>query len=149
MNAVFRVLAPTLIVLSGSATVVAADAADPCALLTKAEVEQALGPLDSLPRPQTNDRLRTCDYLFRDSKQGLSVWLFPGEATQRARKQIKKLVAVNGLGDEAFTYFQEELGYTELMVKKGDRVLQVGIPKAPGAEAKVQALARKALARLP
>jgi hypothetical protein len=121
---------------------------DACKLITPAEVEQVLGKLARAPKSERNDRLRTCDYTFRESGHSLSIWLLPGEAMQRARKELQSVLPVAGLGDSAFLYANTQIGFTELYVKKGNVVLQVSIPKAEGSEVKAQTLAKKALPRL-
>jgi hypothetical protein len=132
-----------------STAVLAADpTADPCALLSKAEIEQVIGKLKSTGRPSQFERVRTCDWEFVNDASGLSLWLFPAEGMERARKQYKDLIAVKGLGEEAFIHHNLRLGRTEIYVKKGNAMFEVSVPEGEGDEAKVQALARKAVARL-
>jgi hypothetical protein len=142
-------LAGTCLMAVSMSAQAADPAIDPCSLLSKTEVEQTLGKLKSAPRSGKNDRLLTCDYEFVDDSNGLSVWVYPAEAIERARKEFKDRVAVKGLGEEAFLHRDPRTDYTDLFFKQGNAVVEVSVPTATkGADAKVEALARKALGRL-
>jgi len=136
-------------VLCGSRGAFAADpAADPCSLLTRAEVEQTIGKLRAQPKQNVIDRARMCDYELTDDSVGLSVWLLPAAGLDRARKEYPELTAVRELGGEAFIHRNERFDLLELFARKGNATLQMSVPTATGDAAKLQALARKALARL-
>lgn len=123
---------------------------DPCSLVSKVEVEQTIGKLKAAPRSGKNDRVLTCDYEFVDDANELSVWVYPTAVMERARKSLKDLVPVKGLGEEALLVRHDPtLDFTRLFVKQGNAVVEVSVPVAmPGAAAKVEALARKAVGRM-
>lgn len=123
---------------------------DPCSLLTPTEVEQAIGrKLRAPPKQNVIDRARMCDYELADDSVGLSVWLLPATGLDRARKEYPELVAVTGLGVDAFIHRNERFELTELFARKANATLQMSVPTAEGDKARLQVLARRALARLP
>ena len=131
-------------------TALAADpTADPCSLLTATEVEQAIGKLRAQPKQNVIDRARMCDYTLTNDSVGLSVWLLPATGLDRARKEYPELTAVKSVGAEAFIHRNTRFELTELFARKGNATLQMSVPTADGDATKLQALARKALARLP
>lgn len=121
---------------------------DACSLLTKSEVEQALGKLKAAPKSDHIEVIRTCDYEFAAEPQTLSVWVFPQRAMDRARKQYKNVTLLQGLGQDAFLHADLENDMTEIFVLQGNATLKLSLPESKDSEAKVQALARKAVARL-
>src|SRR5215470_2486770 len=93
---------------------------DPCTLLTQAEVEQVIGPLQGKPKADKEGRAAWCNYAFANGKDAMEVWVFPAEGIDRARKEAKKPVAVTGLGEEAFMdRGMHDLDYIDLFIKKG------------------------------
>jgi hypothetical protein len=130
-------------------TLAAAPAVDACTLVTPAEVEQIVGTLKTPPRLIRAEKVLTCEYVFVNEHEALTLWVFPSAALARAKQFAKSaLVPVSGFGTGAFLYRDAALGYIELWLKKGDRVLQVMLKAAPGDEEKVKAIATKALGRL-
>jgi hypothetical protein len=135
-------------VLNASPALAADPTTDPCSLLTPAEVEQAIGKLRAQPKQNVIDRARMCDYELTNDSVGLSVWLLPAVGLERARKEYPELTAAKDVGGEAFIHRNERLDLIELFARKGNATLQMSVPVATGDAAKLQALARKALARL-
>ena len=135
-------------VLGSAVAVGDAPAIDPCTLLSQADVEQVIGPLQGPPTSSGAARARRCQYAFAHEQDALAVWVFPASGLQRARKLHKDLVPVPGLGSDAFMRRDQALQSLELFVKKGNVTLEVTMQEAPGDEEKVQTLARKALTRL-
>jgi len=134
----------------GAGRALAADpTTDPCSLLTPAEVEHAIGKLRATPKQNVIDRARMCDYELANDSVGLSVWLLPAVGLDRARKEYPELTVVKGLGSEALIHRNERFGLIELFARKGSATLQMSVPLATGDASKLQALAGKALARLP
>jgi hypothetical protein len=143
------VAACSLLLANGEA--LAADPTmDPCSLVTRAEVEQTIGKLKAAPRSGKNDRVLTCDYEFVDASNSLLVWVYPTAVMERARKSLKDIVPVKGLGEDArLVHHDPTFDFTRLFVKRGDAVVEVSVPVAmPGAASKVEALARKAVGRM-
>lgn len=58
---------------------------DPCALVTRAEVEQTVGALKSPPRSDTHERMRSCAFEFADAANELELMVFPASGLERAR----------------------------------------------------------------
>ncbi len=137
----------------------------PCALLTVAEVEQALGALDGEPdgSGQDGSGAPSCAYLARDGLLFMSSLVGDDAALQaqvtRARESGAPLEAVPGLGDEAYVAAAPMEGAPQsdavqgvLIVRRGDTLLQLGIMSTLDAAATADALkqlAELALARLP
>ena len=121
---------------------------DACSLLTKSEVEQVLGKLKGAPKSDHIEVIRTCDYELTAASQALSVWVFPQRAMERARKEYKNVTPVKSLGQEAFIHADLENDMTEIFVLQGNATLKLSLPESKDSETKVQALARKAVARL-
>jgi hypothetical protein len=144
------VVTACFIIASASANALDGDpTVDPCSLVTVAEVEQTIGKLQAPPRSGKNDRLLTCSYKFVDDANALDVWVYPAALMERARKQLKDRIPVKGLGEDAFTRVNPDTDYKDLFVLKGNAVVEVSVPmKTPGADAKLAALARKAIGRL-
>jgi hypothetical protein len=124
-------------------------AVDVCTLVTVAEVEQIVGQLKTPPRLMQDAQARNCDYAFVNTQEALELWVFPGEALERAKKLMQRhRVPLTGFGAEAFLYRDAALGYLELWLKKGETVLQVALKTSSADEEKVKAIAQKALSRL-
>lgn len=135
--------------LAMSAAALAGDSTlDPCKLVTNAEVEQVVGKLKSGPTSGQIERVKTCEYEFVNGDDSFSLWLFPVEAMDRARKQLKDLVPVKGLGEEAFIHHDLHMDFTDLFFRKGNAVLKVSLEETEHSEAQVQTLARKAASRM-
>ncbi len=121
---------------------------DPCSLLTTAEVEQVVGKLKGPPTSDKEGAASWCNYEFANGKDALEVWVFPSEAIGQGRKISKNPVTVKGLGDDAFMdRGMHGLNYVNLYVKKGGTTINVSLQETAGDEAKVKALAQKALRR--
>ena len=121
---------------------------DPCTLVTKAEAEQIIGKVKNTPVSSRVERVTICEFTFVDEKNALELWIFPAEGLDRAKKLIKDLSPVSGLGQEAFMTRNKDIPYMELYTKKGDVTLKVMMKETPGVEEKVKLLAKKALSRL-
>lgn len=120
----------------------------PCSLLTTAEVEQVIGTLKGAPTSDKEGAASWCNYEFANGKDALEVWVFPSEAIGQGRKISKNPVTVKGLGDDAFMdRGMHGLNYVNLYVKKGGTTINVSLQETAGDEAKVKALAQKALRR--
>lgn len=74
--------------------------------------------------------------------------MFPASGLERARKSIKTLSPVTGLGQEAFITRNKDIPYIELYLKNGNITLEVTIKESPGDEERAKAIAKKALTRL-
>ncbi|NOS78716.1 MAG: hypothetical protein HOP35_12300 [Nitrospira sp.] len=130
----------------GSVTLAAPPA--PCSLLTVAEVEQVVGKLKSSPKADQEGNAAWCNYEFASGKDAMEAWVFPADGIDRGRKASKKPVAVKGFGDDAFMdRGMHGINYVNLFVKKGNVTVQFSIQAPPGDEAKLKALAQKALGR--
>jgi len=137
----------------------------PCALLTVAEVEAALGGLEGAPDDsgQDGDGNPSCIYVARDGMLFLSSSAGGAAAVKaqiaRAQESGAPLEAIAGLGDEAYTAVASmpdvpsgDVFQGVLLVRKGEMVLQIaGMVALSEAEtaAVLQQLAERALARLP
>ena len=121
---------------------------DPCTLVKKGEVEQIVGRPTGNPTSERNDKVRMCTFLFSsDPSDALELWLYPVEALERAKKDIKDLSPVAGPGQEAFLHRDKKFEYVRLFVKKGKVMLEVRLNESAGDEDKVKAIAKKALGR--
>ena len=85
-------------VAMGSVTLAAPP--EPCSLLTAAEIEQVVGKLNGSPKTDKEGGVPRCAYEFANGKDAMEVWVFPGDAIDRARKRAKNPVVVKGLGDD-------------------------------------------------
>ncbi len=121
---------------------------DPCTLITKAEAEQIIGKIKDNPVSSRVERVIICEFTFVDEKNALELWIFPAEGLDRAKKLIKNLSPVSGLGQEAYMTRNADIPYIELYTKKGNVTLKVSMKETPGVEEKVKLLAKKALSRL-
>ena len=79
-----------LILWMGSIAESASPQADPCKVLTTAEVEQVVGTFKGVPKADKEDDAAWCDYQFADGKDAMEVWVFPADAIDRAKKKAKK-----------------------------------------------------------
>jgi hypothetical protein len=121
---------------------------DPCTLLTKAEVEHVIGPLQGHPKADKEGQAAWCNYEFANSKDAMEVWVFPAEGIDRGRKQAKQPVAVKGLGEDAFMdRGMHGLDYVNLFIKKGTVTVQLSLKETAGDEDKLKALGQKAVGR--
>ena len=66
--------------------------ADPCGLLTTAEVEQSVGSLKNKPTGDREGDAAWCSYEFANGKDLMEVWVFPADAINRGRKVSKKKI---------------------------------------------------------
>lgn len=83
---------------------------NPCNLVKKGEVEQIVGRPMGNPTSERTDKVRMCTFLFSSD---------PSDALERAKKDIKDLSPVAGLGQEAFLHRDKKFEYVRLFVKKG------------------------------
>lgn len=122
---------------------------DPCTLVTTAEVEQVINKLKGAPKSQTLADAKSCLYEFTNGQDEFEIWIGPGEAFARMRKDAKKPVTVSGFGEEAYMdRGRLDLGSLELTVRKGTVLAQLSIREGVGDEAKLKALAQKAVGRM-
>jgi hypothetical protein len=121
---------------------------DACTLVTKAEAEQTIGKLKGTPTSSVIERVRMCEYPLADGTDGLSLWVLPVSGMDRARKEYQDLKPVKGVGEEAFVHTNSRFGKTEFFVRQGNATLRLALDASKDSEAKVLALARKAVARL-
>lgn len=127
----------------------AAPTVDACTLVTVAEVEQIVGKLKLPPRLVRDEHTLRCDYVLEQPGEAMEIWVFPGEALERARQHAQgQAVPLTGFGSGAFLHRDTALGYLDLWLKKGDIVLQVTLKAISGDEQKVKAIAQQVLGRL-
>jgi len=121
---------------------------DPCTLLTQAEIEHVIGPLQGKPKADKEGQAAWCNYEFANGKDALEVWVFPAEGIDRGRQQAKKPVTVKGLGEDAFMdRGMHGLDYVNLFIKKGTVTVQLSLKETAGDEDKLKALGQKAVGR--
>ena len=122
---------------------------DPCTFVTTAEVEQIISKLKRAPQSETLADAKSCTYEFTDGQDEFEIWIGLGDAFARMRKDVKKPVTVGGFGEE--TYLERgrlDLGLLELTMRKGAVLAQLSIREGVGDEAKLKALALKAVGRM-
>jgi len=118
---------------------------DPCKLVSKAEMEQIVGPTSGAPTIFDGN---TCEFTPAKTIRWINVSLHDGELSSwKSRNGGKSPLSVPEFGKDAFLVLDAD-GTTELFTKKGIFVLRVGMPKGPTAVEMVKAITRKALARL-
>ena len=122
-------------------------ALDPCTLVTQAEAEQVIGKLKSAPKGSTVERVKTCEYAGANG-EALELWVFPESGLERARATHKDLTPIADLGQPAFFRRNPDIGWVEIYTRKGQVTLEVTMKAATGADEKVKALAKKAIARM-
>jgi hypothetical protein len=148
-----------LVALLGVAIAAAAQTkSDPCSLVTRAEVQEAVGrAVADGKRNAINPAI--CDFATGNMSASVSIMLVdkaPGDSAEKVVAEMKKRKVateiIPGLGDGAYTT-DAGYGMRLLGVYKGSKhaVVTVMLPDAPGAKAKAIAeqVMRKALARLP
>lgn len=122
---------------------------DPCTLVSVAEIQQIVGPLDGAPKstdPKSGEI--TCTYKLSKGPSFVDISLHDGDlAAWRKRNGGKSPVALPEFGNDAFVNpdFQD---FADLYARKGSVILRVSMPKGPKAVEAVKAIARKALPRL-
>jgi hypothetical protein len=98
---------------------------DPCAVVTKAEVEKMIGELKEAPKPDTGlQKEKTCDYTTM-SGSWLKVSLYTSERWGLQKGIVSEMnpTEITGLGEEAFSV---KRGSTcEIYVRKGKLILEV------------------------
>jgi hypothetical protein len=146
-----------VVLLSFAFGAVAQTKSDPCAVVTKAEVQEAVGkPIADGKRNTTNPAV--CDYVVENSAALLNFMLVdkaPGDSAEKVVAEMKKrkiaTEIVPGLGDGAYSS-DPGYGMRLLGVYKGSKhaIVTVMLPGVPAAKAKAIAeqVMRKALARL-
>jgi hypothetical protein len=130
-----------------------------CTLLTKAEVEAAIGRKVTAPLEEQLPQLSGCRFgdpdaplmngrpLFAHFTVNVLTFDSPAAADQvfeMGKRNAAAAQAVTGLGDEAFW---DDILHT-LWVRKGKYELELDVPKDSGGVTAAKALAAKALARL-
>jgi hypothetical protein len=130
----------------------------PCALLTKAEVQEAVGsPVSEGVVNAINKSV--CDFKVGDTGSTVGIMLTakgPGDTAERTVAELKKgkisAEVVPGFGDSAYAS-SPGYGMQQLGVYKGSNhvIVTVLVLGAPDAKSKTiaQAVMRKALARVP
>lgn len=131
---------------------------NPCSLVTKAEVSQAIGASVADGTPNANNKA-VCDYVSPETGGVANVTLtskVPGDSAEKMVAELKKRKlngeVISGFGDSAYAATQA-YGMQQIGVFKGTNhvivtVLLMGKPEAKAKEA-VQAIMRKALTRVP
>ncbi len=130
----------------------------PCALVTKAEVQEAIGSPVSDGVLNAHNKL-VCDYKIGDSGSLINLLLTdkaPGDSGERTvaefKKRNTKAEVVKGIGDSAYSS-SPGMGMQQLGVYKGSKHVIVTVLMFTAPEAKAKAVAekvmRKALARVP
>ncbi len=153
MPAILVILALTVSVSRAAAP----QKSDPCGLVTKAEVSEALGKAVADGKPNSVNK-SVCD--FTSGELGTSVGIMlvdksPADTADKTVAELKKrkmeAAVVPGLGDGAYNS-SPGYGMQQLGVYKGTKhvIVTVMIPGAPPAKSKAVAeqVMRKALARL-
>jgi hypothetical protein len=122
---------------------------DPCTFVTTTEVEQIISKLKRAPQSETLADAKSCTYEFTNGQDEFEIWIGPGDAFARMRKDAKKSVTVGGFGEEAYMERGRlDLGSLELTMRKGAVLAQLSIREGVGDEAKLKALAQKAVGRM-
>ena len=133
-------------------------AISPCALLTKAEVQEAVGaPVSEGVVNAINQS--DCDFKIGDEGSAVGILLTakaPGDTAERTVAELKKrnttAEVIPGFGDSAYAS-SPGYGMQQLGVYKGSNhvIVTVLVLGAPDAKSKTiaQAVMRKALARVP
>ncbi len=146
---------PTRPAQTPAATPQAAGAAiDPCSLLTKAEVEAAIGVAVTEPAREVVGPMAACNFndpnapIFRT----VTVMVTTFDTSLQAKGAFEMITAertsVPGIGDDAYWV---ELGFYSLSVLKGRYNVDVNVGPVDGKDrlAIAKGLAAKALARMP
>lgn len=138
-------------VAGGSKLVVAAAPAipDPCKLITVAEIQQIVGPLDGAPTPtDPSSGEINCSYTPAKGPSFIDISLAEGDlADVRRRDAHKNAVSLPEFGKDAFVN-PDFHDYADLYAKKGNLILRVTLPMGPEAVATAKAIAKAALPRL-
>lgn len=122
---------------------------NPCTLVTTAEVEQVISKLKGTPRGEALADAKSCTYEFANGQDEFEIWIGPGDAFALMRKDAKKPVPLGGFGEEAYMERGRlDLGSLELTMRKGAVLAQLSIREGAGDEAKLKALAQKAVGRM-
>jgi hypothetical protein len=130
----------------------------PCALLTKAEVQEAVGATVSEGVPNATNK-SVCDFKVGDAGSLVSIMLTakgPADSAAKTVAELKKRniggEVVPGLGDSAYAsspgYGMQQLGAYKGSHQVIATVLLFGSPEAKS-KTVAQAVMRKALARVP
>ena len=122
---------------------------DPCKLVTVAEMQQIVGPLNGAPKgtdPKSGEI--SCSYTPAKGPSFVEITLHDGDlASWKKRNGGKNPMALPEFGADAFVNPDFE-GWADLYAKKGGLILRVTMPKGPQSVEAVKAIARKALPRL-
>jgi hypothetical protein len=141
---VFAVTGVFAAVMNGTA----ADAADPCALLTPAQVATAIG----VPEVKTSTGAKRCGWVpkkYAGSKQ-VYIQLEDEKLFAAVKMRPVGVTLVTGIGDEAVQVTTPSSNTTILQVRKGHVVFAVSVMGLPVDQAKTaeQTLAKYAVAKL-
>ena len=131
----------------------AATPRNPCALLTQADAEGAVGA--ALPQNSVTAALGMCGYTSADFTEGAQLTVGDWDSIKKAATSgAHQPTAVGGVGDEALYFTGQETGAGPLYVRHGQEgfLIVLNGPKIdhmPGADAMAaeKALARRILAR--
>ena len=145
-------LAPILVAASAlvaGAAHAAPPPPDPCKLVTVAEMQQIVGPLNGAPKgtdPKSGEI--SCSYAPAKGPSFVEITLHDGDlASWKKRNGGKTPAALPEFGGDAFVNPDFE-GWADLYATKGGLILRVTMPKGPQSIEAVKAIARKALPRL-
>ena len=122
---------------------------DPCKLITVAEIQQIVGPLDGAPVPtDPSSGEINCSYTPAKGPSFIDISLAEGDlADVRKRDAHKNALALPEFGKDAFLNPGFH-GYADLYANKGNLILRVTLPMGPDAAATAKAIAKVALPRL-
>ena len=122
---------------------------DPCKLVTVAEMQQIVGPLNGAPKgtdPKSGEI--SCSYAPAKGPSFVEITLHDGDlASWKKRNGGKTPAALPEFGGDAFVNPDFE-GWADLYATKGGLILRVTMPKGPQSVEAVKAIAKKALPRL-
>lgn len=146
-----------LVVLGSAAAQTPKPAAGPCALLTQAEVQEAVGTPVSAGVVNANNK-SVCDFKVGDTGSSVGIMLVPkapGDSAEKTVAELKKrkiaAEVTPGFGDSAYAsspgYGMQQLGAYKGSSQVIVTVLVFGAPEAKS-KTVAQTIMRKALARV-
>jgi hypothetical protein len=125
---------------------------DACSLLTPAEIQQALGVAVKPGVKNTTNTASQCQWDSQDESQGVGVSVSVGtydDGVFKMESSAKIAKPVSGYGDAAFKGWPH---YGDLVIKRGDKEIDVGVMNLRMAREKVDSasgnLAKLVLSRL-
>jgi hypothetical protein len=122
--------------------------ADPCTLVSRADIEIMIGQLKGNPRSGRNEPARVCEYAIAGGSDYLEIYLYPSSNLDRFRKDLEAVTPVAGIGQDAFVYHNKRFEQVHLLARKGGVLLQVILTDSKSAEETVKTIARKAIERI-